>query len=623
MKINNLFIISSLLFSACNVGTIDLDKLNKNLSDKQKLAAEFLITEVDNRYTLNNQDLSEFYPFIDSLSLTDVKFHEEKELLEKFFTDHSSAESYNVYDNQQLSTQYLKQNIIDAFKYYQQPWNSYLSDSTYFQYVLPYRVGDEPLENWREYFTKKYGYILDSLRNTNQIITTELLATEILKVLKLRTIKTLRTNVYSKTLRPSTLDKIKVGLCSDYCDYVNFVMRTFGIPCAKDGIFDWHCWNAILAKDTTIDVYVECTPEDQHLKNWLFYTGWKNLPKIWRETFAKNPYSLAAIHGEEPIPQYFTNPYMVDVSNEYFKGQSAAFQTNNNPYNSKYAYLKVWNNKFVYVDWTKIENNKCKFENISDSVVYFPSYYKSMKEEKPLSYPFVITEKGRRNFVADTINTQKMVLYRKYLIKRTHNVFLKRMLDGYFIGANKPDFSDSVRIYTISEMPLMKWNEVDISLTKSFKYIKYVAPVWSWLNVAELEFYNSDGKKLEGKILGCNNFSEAQYSSENAFDGDVLTYVDAIEPHYEWIGLEFEEPQKISKIRYIPRNDDNFVQKNQLYELQYADLNGWHSVGAQMAYADSVTFYNVPSNAIYLLKDLTKGHEERIFEYVDGKQVFW
>ncbi|MCQ2973493.1 MAG: hypothetical protein MJ211_01635 [Bacteroidales bacterium] len=623
MKFNKFFIICSFFVTACNFGSIDTEELYSNLSDKQKLAAEFLLSEVDNRYTLTNQDLTDFYPFIDSLSLTDVKFHEQKQLLEDFFANHSSAKSYYVYDKSQLTTQYLKQNILDAFKYYQQSWNSYLPDTAFFQYVLPYRVGDEPLEDWRNFFIQKYGYILDSLINTNQPISTELLATEILKVLKLREIKTLQTNVYSKTLRPSTLDKIKVGQCTDYCDYVNFVMRTFGIPCAKDGIFDWHCWNAILAKDSTIDVYVECTPEDQHLKNWLFYTGWKNLPKIWRETFTKNPNSLAEIHGEEPIPQYFKNPYMVDVSNEYFEGQSADFQVDNNPYNSNFAYLKVWNNKFVYVDWAKIEKDNAKFNNISDSVVYFPSYYNSQKEQKPLSYPFVITEKGRRDFVADTINTQKMVLYRKYLIKRTHNLYLKRMLDGYFIGANKPDFSDSVRIYTISEMPLMKWNEVEISLNKSFKYIKYVAPIWSWLNVAELEFYNPEGKKLKGKILGCNNFSEAHYSSKNAFDGDVLTYVDAIEPHYEWLGLEFDEPQQISKIRYIPRNDDNFVQKNQLYELQYADLKGWHSMGIQNAYADSVTFYNVPSNAIYLLKDLTKGHEERIFEYVDGKQVFW
>ena len=32
---------------------------------------------------------------------------------------------------------------------------------------------------------------------------------------------------------------------------------------------------------------------------------------------------------------------------------------------------------------------------------------------------------------------------------------------------------------------------------------------------------------------------------------------------------------------------------------------------------------NVPDNALLLLRNLTKGKEERIFTYEDGKQVWW
>ena len=121
---------------------------------------------------------------------------------------------------EQLTAEYLNRNIKNAFQFYGQSWNSHLTDSAFFEFVLPYRVGDEYLEDWRQFFLDKYGYILDSLKSTNQVISTRLLANEILKVLKQREVKILQTNIYSKTLRPSTLDKIKVGECTDYSDYV-------------------------------------------------------------------------------------------------------------------------------------------------------------------------------------------------------------------------------------------------------------------------------------------------------------------------------------------------------------------------------------------------------------------
>ncbi len=625
MKSHSLCIIGATLLIvaiSCNLGSVNKKELYSNLNEKESQSADFLLENARHYYTTDNADLLEFYPYLDSLSLTDVSFHEEKKLLENFFQTHRTAPTRYIPDMRQLTAEYLNRNIKNAFQFYGQSWNAHLSDSAFFEYVLPYRIGDEYLEDWRQFFLDKYGYILDSLNATNEVITTRLLANEILKVLKLREIKTLHTNVYSKTLRPSTLDKIKVGECTDYTAYVDLVMRAFGIPCATDGLHYWHCWNAIMTPDSTLDCYVECTFEDKHLDNWLFYVGWKNLPKIWRETFSENPNSLAKIHGDEPVPPFFRNACMVDVSKEYFTGSDVDFEIQNNPNNSKFAYLKVWNNGFAYVDWAKIEKGKCRFLNVSDSVVYFPSFYNG-REDPLVSYPFVVTTEGRHDFVPNHEERQPMVLYRKYFIKRAHNVFLKRMLDGYFVGANQPDFSDSTLICTISEMPQMHWNEIELKSTKKFKYIKYVSPIWSWLNVGEMEFYNERGVKLSGEIIGTQNFSAEEYSTKNAFDGDVLTYVDAIEPHHAWLGLKFDSPQQIAKIRYIPRNDDNFVQAGQIYELIYADSTGWKSMGPQYATADSLIYENVPSGAIYLLRNLSKGHEERVFEYKNGKQVFW
>lgn len=612
-----------LMLISCNQSQLHTEELMKNLNDEETRGAEFLLSEIDNKYTTDSKALRNFYVLLDSISLTDISYYDEKALINNYFAENGSSISKRIKDVNQIDNEYFLNNIKQAYKYYSASWNNHLSDSLFYEYVLPYRVGDEYLEDWRTFFQKKYGYILDSLKQTGEIITTELFANEILKVLKRREVHTLNTNIYSKTLRPSTLDKIKVGQCIDFCDYVNFVMRSFGIPCAKDGIPDWHCWNAVLLKDTIRDCYVESAFEDEHLANWLFYVGWKNLPKIWRETFSKNPNSLAENSNGENIPVFFKNAYMVDVTRQYYIGYDVEIDIKNPVNDKQFGYLKVWNNKFQFVDWSRIEDGKCKFFNISDSVVYFPSFYDNASSNIPLAYPFVITPEGRRDFVPQTDKPQKMVLYRKYFIKRAHNVFLKRMQDGYFVGANKEDFSDSTLLYSIKDLPNMKWNEVNLTQTKKFKYVKYVAPIWSWLNVGEIEFYNSKMEKLSGKVIGCDDYTAEEFKKEKAFDGDVLTYVDVIKPHYQWLGMEFAEPVEIAKIRYIPRNDDNFVQEGQEYELIYADIDGWKSMGRQIAKADSLIYDNVPSNAIYLLKNLTKGHEERIFEYKNSKQVFW
>jgi len=46
-------------------------------------------------------------------------------------------------------------------------------------------------------------------------------------------------------------------------------------------------------------------------------------------------------------------------------------------------------------------------------------------------------------------------------------------------------------------------------------------------------------------------------------------------------------------------------------------------VGEQVATTDNVTFTGVPSNALYILHDLTKGREERIFTLENGEIRWW
>lgn len=72
----------------------------------------------------------------------------------------------------------------------------------------------------------------------------------------------------------------------------------------------------------------------------------------------------------------------------------------------------------------------------------------------------------------------------------------------------------------------------------------------------------------------------------------------------------------------MPHNDDNFIRQGDCYELFYNEgVNGWKSLGKQIADTTYLE-YDIPDNALLLLRDYTRGHEEQIFYMQDEKQIF-
>jgi hypothetical protein len=91
----------------------------------------------------------------------------------------------------------------------------------------------------------------------------------------------------------------------------------------------------------------------------------------------------------------------------------------------------------------------------------------------------------------------------------------------------------------------------------------------------------------------------------------------------QWVGLDFGEPVDIDNVIYTPRNDDNDIRQGDLYELFYWRKDKWASLGKKTGVPPCLHYQDVPVNALFLLRDLTRGKEERIFTYKDGEQVWW
>ena len=74
----------------------------------------------------------------------------------------------------------------------------------------------------------------------------------------------------------------------------------------------------------------------------------------------------------------------------------------------------------------------------------------------------------------------------------------RRVQLGVFEGSNSPDFLDAVPLYLIPNQGVV--NDMiyaDVSVTRGFRYVRYVGPNDARCNIAELEFYGYEGEGVD------------------------------------------------------------------------------------------------------------------------------
>ena len=131
------------------------------------------------------------------------------------------------------------------------------------------------------------------------------------------------------------------------------------------------------------------------------------------------------------------------------------------------------------------------------------------------------------------------------------------------------------------------------------------------------------GQFIEGRVIGTEGSWENNGADKaKAFDHDLLTCFEAPCPG-SYVGMDFGKPVEVSRIFYTGRGDGNTIDLGDTYELFYWGNGHWVSMGQQKAGNVRLEYEQVPSGALYLLRDLTKGKDERIFTYEEGKQVWW
>lgn len=606
-----------------------LNYYNTDQKDSLKYkAAVFLIENMPYYYALQNDKIDQYREELYNVVTTNHCTGEYAiEILESKYGKLNPNEYEKVYDAQVITSLYLINNIEQSFKVWKErEWNKQIGFEDFCEQILPYRISTEPLENWREAYYNTYQPILDSLLvdKKDAVAAFDALYDSIVNVMWAHF-----ENIPLPYMGAINLLKSRIGNCTNRTELSTYIMRSLGIPGGTDFRLQYpnraaggHSWNFVT--DTLGKAVPYSLNEERpgQVPDIALKKG-----RVYRKFFAVQPNSLPLLlKNKEDIPNRFNTAFIRDVSSEYFSPCEIKIEVAPHSQHGDIMYLATFNNQgWRPVAWTKIDKKQARFQYVDQGIIYLPAYYQEGKII-PTSYPVLMKEDGTYEFLKPNLQVkQSLTLHRKYPIQPWWRQLTNRPVGGRFQGANNPQFRNAVTFHTITDTLDMKWHKIDVNDSRKFRYVRYLSAKWGLCNIAELRFFSENDSLLTGTIIGTEGsfYNEVKNTKIAVFDGDPLTFYDAKEYDDSWAGLDLGKAQSIKKIDYLFRNDDNGIRIGDKYELFYWNENQWNSLGKKEAEQNVLQYENCPKDALFLLRNHSRGKEEQVFTYEDGKQVWW
>lgn len=632
-----LYQIILLLFVSCHDDTkttmriaedncVELQKVidSYRVSSLKQKAACFIIANMAGHYTTYSAGIDSFVIQINKAD-TIIGTGQLKQIWNKM-RKYDIAQIKKL-DAQTLDADYLTYNIDAAYNVWiHSPWRKDVPFDFFCRYILPYRIEHEQLPpiGWRDSIYNKYYPIIKGVTDIKEAYSR--VYNHLLKKMLIKPIG------FPYLLNVLSMEHINKGTCLQRSIYIATVMRALGIPCAVEIIDHWanystvgHSWvclitkeglftvaerDSIAKKDNPIDAstfFVNVRPQMDFQYNADFK---KRCAKVWRLSFEINTSDFNDINADEQVANMFINPYVKDVSCEYNLIKAITISSNEK---NRYCYLctYVTNIGWLPVAWAKKTCSGYSFTDIGDSIVYLPAVYDNGRM-KSISAPFVL-QGGEKHFFKIT-GKETIKVSRKYPLIGTYIKNWAELKDGRFEGSNDAKFATKDTLYMVKNIPSFR-NVIRLKGEVSYRYIKYVSPQKRRSPLTEIEIWSED-KKLTGRPFSLNT-----NGAERCFDGNTFTTLIKQQTGYI-VGLDLMQPTVIDSIVFFSKNDGNFVVPNDAYELFYYDMK-WNSLGSQKSKGYEIEFTDVPKNALLMLKNKTKGREERIFTYQNGEQIWW
>ena len=535
-----------------------------------------------------------------------------------------------IRDIHYVSAELLIENIDLSFYVWENmPWAKFLTFDQFCDYILPYKSLNEKPEKWRRILLDKYKWVIDSVNNKTDPVEACSVANSELHTW-FRALAWF--DKYPTSIKFSDLMKVKAGECRDYTNMGLLVMRAMGIPVAKiyspqDGNRKGgrHSWNIILNTDGKKVIFQGAMEQPGYNNLNPPETNTKRA-KIVQQTYRKQQGNLPSFEKDADIPPILNDNYYVDITDECIPASDVTVQLNSNNLAGKNVVICVFNNHdWVAVHWCKANSeNKAVFTKMGREIAYIAMQYKN-HEYIPVSYPFVIHKSGEAKLLK--LNKSEKVtlrLERKYPLNQTKYNRLASMVGDKFQLSNDSNFTVAKTVYTVTTVPPNYGEDIAINETGKYRYCRYSNCDTTLAMIAEMKVF---GIKSTGSETELNNRLIGPFKNKRGvgckklIDNNIETYAYSGNRSF-WVGFDFGKPTKVTRIQYAPRNDVNHIVLGNLYELFYWD-DQWISLGSQDAQKRYLEYGNAPRGALFLLRCLTEGKEERIFEYIDDQQVWW
>lgn len=430
-------------------------------------------------------------------------------------------------------------------------------------------------------------------------------------------------------MRWETMSRIPFGSCDHYSFTSLPLLRSKGVPVVTDFTPHWACrrmghtWNLVITETGRRFPFdpAGTLPGQGFRLN-------EKLSKVYRHTYVYNEDLLAMNQHEEHVPSLFKTLFIKDVTSEYIKTADVKVKTGDLVDKHKFAFCAI----FGDFDWTpiaygKIDGKTVEYKDLGKNTLYTPFTYTKQGELLFFGHPFVVLPNGKyKSYKVNHHKKQTMVLKQKYPALEYATGFLKRLDSCEFQASNDADFKHYTAVHRILRCSANGASAVLPDSVPAYRYWRFFSTnKEAHANVAEIYFYNAQGKAIYGKVIGTEGSwdNNPSHMREAAFDRDILTFFDAPDGEGSWVGMDFGKPTKISQFYYYPRADGNAIAPNDTYELLYWNNGRWDSLGKQKAASPQLVYKNVPSGGIYLLKNHTRGQEVRAFTYEKGQQIWW
>lgn len=607
----------ALLFAGENRGELEKVLTHYENNPEKLEAARFLIRNMPRWYGYEGWQLDSIKPV---LIQKDKGEAVSKEVIEKW----QRVSFYSlpkVYDAKVITADYLIENIDLAFDVWKRyPWNRSLGFDDFCELILPYRIGDEPLSSWRKLYHDYYTAILDSAYQGDDVIEASKAVDEELKKVYYRW----DTDFNIPHQSAEFLFYHRVGFCREACDVILYAMRACGIPAACE-YFVYspeyqhpHFWTTL--RDTT-GKFIQFGFNEFEASRITPGSDGRKKGKVYRYCFGAQEEPFSGITTDEKVPVLFRDRFIKDVSANYY-GENEVSISVQSGY-EEYVYLGVFSpNGWIPVDIAYNNKGNVTFRNLEPDVIYQP-LVSDGQNHRSAGYPFIYTPEKISVLKPDTGNLKRAILQRKMSLFGTYKDFQHRGIIGSRIEASlNRNFSNADLLYQFNDTLKSNYYElIPPDINKKYRYIRFVSPPDNILELAEFAVFADSTDKGEIKLNRIGDYPWPESWLDNITDGDILSYFSTSDSSC-FVAYDLGKVTPIRKIVFSPRNDDNYVWPGDEYELFYQDgINGWKSLGTQTASGRELN-YLVPDNALLWLRDRTKGREEQVFIYKDGKQYF-